>query len=162
MADSIPEPPGDDHVYGRRPGDWEAVMPLLGGTMRGPLHLWNSTPTYPQEAASKEYVDRANGGGRVKMASYKYMEIHSFPANTVTPVEFPHGPCDAMQFTLATASPVTIKLTWNDGSTSAWQVGTGGLLTGTLYQLSCKAILLSQTNGSSSVTLFYYDIPADR
>jgi hypothetical protein len=59
----IPEPPGDGHIFGRRPGEWEAVLPLLGGLMRGPVHLWGSEPGDPKEAVTKEYVDRQLGGG---------------------------------------------------------------------------------------------------
>lgn len=43
-------------IYGLRDPKLDLVLPLYGGTMRGPLLLMG-LPRVPEEAASKEYVD---------------------------------------------------------------------------------------------------------
>jgi hypothetical protein len=51
-----PDAPSDGFTYGRDSGDWNRVLPLNGGTMTGPLILYEN-PQQEYEAATKEYVD---------------------------------------------------------------------------------------------------------
>lgn len=53
----------DTEVYGLDKPVMSLVLPLYGGTMRGPVLLFRETPVESAEAASKAYVDRKAGEG---------------------------------------------------------------------------------------------------
>lgn len=57
-ASGIADAPLDAVTYGRMSGAWVAALALAGGTMTGPLIL-NASPTVPNGAATKAYVDAA-------------------------------------------------------------------------------------------------------
>jgi Pectate lyase superfamily protein len=61
----FPEAPNDGYLYGRGGATvaWSAVLPLIGGTMGGPIVL-AADPTTALQSATKQYVDAgvANAG----------------------------------------------------------------------------------------------------
>ena len=57
----VPEAPNDAAVYGRGQLAWQAVVPVTGATMSGPLVL-AADPTQPMQAATMGYVDRLATG----------------------------------------------------------------------------------------------------
>jgi hypothetical protein len=52
----IPEAPSDGQAYGRNNGAWQAVLPIVGGTLTGPLVL-AADPTTALGAVTKQYAD---------------------------------------------------------------------------------------------------------
>lgn len=51
------------------PSASQTMLGLLGGTLSGPLYLWNSTPATSLEAASKGYVDSIASGFHIVSAA---------------------------------------------------------------------------------------------
>jgi hypothetical protein len=62
IANLVPEAPADGATYGRQNKDWAAALPLIGGTLTGPLILAGD-PTENSHAATKQYVDNALATG---------------------------------------------------------------------------------------------------
>jgi hypothetical protein len=58
----VGEAPLTGLTYGRVNGLWTPVLPIIGGTLSGPLYLAGD-PALPLQAATKRYVDSAIGGG---------------------------------------------------------------------------------------------------
>lgn len=67
----------ETEIHGLERTTLSLVLPLYGGTMRGPLNLFRETPINPLEAASKAYVDKKTAEGGSGASPWVDLEITS-------------------------------------------------------------------------------------
>jgi hypothetical protein len=84
---AFPEAPVDGRIYGRNGQlqSWAPVLPILGGTMAGPIILVNSSPVLDDEAASKRYVEDVVATAMLWQGNYN-VALNQPDLTTVTPI----------------------------------------------------------------------------
>jgi hypothetical protein len=118
---NVPDATADGTTYGRKNNAWVSVLPIVGGTLSGPLTL-SGAPTSASMAATKQYIDDglATKSSTAHNHDATYAALAHNHSGVYSPVGHAHSGADITSGTVAAAYLPTF------GTAAAGIVGASG------------------------------------